>query len=228
MTAEPAAHRVRSLRAGGFRNLARLELTPGPRLNVIAGDNGQGKSNLLEAIHYAATLRSFRGAGTDELVATGSEEAHVAIVSEATPLPRTLEVGLRRGQARSPRLDGKRPRSGLAWLGVLPAVLFHPGDLALAQGGPEGRRTLLDEVLSEIDPTYATTLASYVKALRSRNRLLKDDPVNVRAVTAFDGVLAASGAILGQARARLVADLAPRATDVWHELFETTGTLEIA
>jgi DNA replication and repair protein RecF len=224
----PEAHRVRALRAVGFRNLARLELVPGPRLNVIAGDNGQGKSNLLEAIHYAATLRSFRGAGTDELVATGSEEAHVAIVAEASPLPRTLEVGLRRGQARSPKLDGKRPRSGLAWLGVLPAVLFHPGDLALAQGGPEGRRTLLDEVLSEIDPTYATTLASYVKALRSRNRLLKDEPVNVRAVTAFDGVLAASGAILGQARARLVADLAPRATEVWHELFETTVPLEIA
>ncbi|MBX7192698.1 MAG: DNA replication/repair protein RecF [Sandaracinaceae bacterium] len=228
MTAAPDAHRVRSLRASGFRNLVPLELAPGPRLNVIAGDNGQGKSNLLEAIHYAATLRSFRGAGTDELVATDRDEAYVSIVADARPLARTLEVGLRRGQARQPKLDGKRPRSGLAWLGVLPAVLFHPGDLALAQGGPEGRRALLDEVLSEIDPTYATTLASYVKALRSRNRLLKEEPVNRRAVTAFDGVLAAAGAILGQARDRLVSDLRPRATEVWHELFETTVPLEIA
>ncbi len=221
-------HHLSALRAVGFRNLAPLELTPGPRLNVLAGDNGQGKSNLLEAIHYAATLRSFRGAGTDELVATGAEDARVALRAEASPLARTLEVSLRRGHARQPKLDGKRPRSSLAWLGVLPAVLFHPGDLSLAQGGPEGRRTLLDEVLSEIDPTYATTLADYVKALRSRNRLLKEEPVNRRAVTAFDGVLAAAGAILGQARQRLVADLAPRATEVWHELFETTVPLEIA
>lgn len=222
------AHRVLSLRAVGFRNLARLELTPGARLNVLSGDNGQGKSNLLEAIHYAATLRSFRGAGTEELVATQAEHAHVAVLAEARPLARSLEIGLHRGQARSPKLDGKRPRSGLAWLGVLPTVLFHPGDLALAQGGPEARRTLLDEALSELDPTYATTLAGYVKALRSRNRLLKEEPPNVRAVQAFDGVLASAGSILGQARARLVAELSPRATEVWRELFDAQVPLEIA
>jgi DNA replication and repair protein RecF len=228
---EPAPvepHRVARLRAVGFRNLSRLDLEPGPRLNVLAGDNGQGKSNLLEAIRYASTLSSFRGAGAEELIASGATEAHLHVTARAAPLSRALEVGLFRASPRTPRLDGKRPRSGLAWLGAMPTVLFHPGDLALAQGGPEGRRTLLDQVLSEIDPTYASTLASYVKALRSRNRLLKEEPVNRRAVVAFDGVLAAAGAILGQARARLVADLAPRATEVWQELFETSIPLDIA
>ncbi len=221
-------HRITTLHAVGFRNLGPTELAPGPRLNVLAGDNGQGKSNLLEALRYASTLKSFRGASADDLVQTGSEQAHLRVIATASPLPRTLEVGLARHTPRAPKLDGKRPRTSLAWLGVLPTVLFHPGDLALAQGGPEGRRTLLDDVLSEIDPTYASTLASYVKALRSRNRLLKAEPVNRRAVVAFDGVLAAAGAILGQSRARLVADLSPVATRVWGELFETTVPLEIA
>ncbi len=228
---EPTAtepHRVARLRAVGFRNLARLDLEPGPRLNVLAGDNGQGKSNVLEAIRYASTLASFRGAGAEELIATTATEAHLHVTARSAPLARALEVSLFRASPRAPRLDGKRPRSGLAWLGAMPTVLFHPGDLALAQGGPEGRRTLLDQVLSEIDPTYASTLASYVKALRSRNRLLKEEPVNRRAVVAFDGVLAAAGAILGHARAHLVAELAPRATEVWQELFETSIPLEIA
>lgn len=223
-----APHRITALETAGFRNLGRTSLAPGPAINVLAGDNGQGKSNLLEAIRYASSLASFRGASAEDLVETGVEQAHVRVIAASAPLSRTLELGLSRHQPRSVRLDGKRPSSRLAWLGVLPTVLFHPGDLALAQGGPEGRRTLLDDVLSEMDPTYATTLASYVKALRSRNRLLKQEPVNRRAVVAFDGVLAASGAILGQARARLVADLRPVATAVWRELFDDALPLEIA
>lgn len=226
--ASSAAHRVIELRAVGFRNLADVEVALGPRLNVISGDNGQGKSNFLEAIHLAATLSSFRGAGADEMVALDAEQARVAVQTAAVPLPRSLEVTLSRRAPRVARLDGKRPRSTLAWLGALPTVLFHPGDLALAQGGPEGRRALLDAILSELDATYATTLASYTKALRSRNRLLREEPVDRRAVVAYDRVLAASGAIVGQSRARLVSELALRARTVFEELFDVSAPLEVA
>ncbi len=222
------AHRVRCLVAVGYRNLAELRLEPGPRVNVLSGDNGQGKSNVLEAIRYVASLHSFRGAGTDELVRSGEQRARLAVSADASPLAHELEVELTRGRPRAIRLDGKRPRSNLAWLGALPSVLFHPGDLALAQGGPDARRALLDEMLSELDPLYASTLADYTRALRSRNRLLKEEPPNVRAITAFDALLAAAGTILAQARARLVSDLAPRADRVWRELFDAEVPLEIA
>lgn len=223
--AEP--HRITALETAGFRNLGRTSFRPGPGINVLAGDNGQGKSNLLEAIRYASSLASFRGAPADELVEAGVDTAQLRVIASASPLARTLDVALFRHAPRAVKLDGKRPASRLAWLGVLPTVLFHPGDLALAQGGPEGRRTLLDDVLSEMDPTYAMTLASYAKALRSRNRLLREEPVNRRAVVAFDGVLAASGAILAAARARLVEDLRPVVMRVFHDLFDEGVPLEM-
>ena len=204
--------------ARSFRNLAPLDLAPGPRLNVVFGDNGQGKSNLLEAIHLALSLASFRGAAASELIAHHDASATLALEVNGTPLTRTLKMRLDREKPRQLAMDGKRPRARLAWLDVAPTVLFHPGDLALAQGSPENRRSLLDRVLSEVDPIYGTTLDAYQRALRSRNRLLKADVVDRRAVAAFDPILASSGAVLGQARARLVGELAKVAEQVFDEV----------
>ena len=123
--------------ARSFRNLAPLDLAPGPRLNVVFGDNGQGKSNLLEAIHLALSLASFRGAAASELIAHHDASATLALEVNGTPLTRTLKMRLDREKPRQLAMDGKRPRTRLAWLDVAPTVLFHPGDLALAQGSPE-------------------------------------------------------------------------------------------
>lgn len=194
-----------------FRNLARLELTPGPRFNVLSGDNGQGKSNVLEGLRYVSALDSFRGASSEDLIQVGKDKAELSLLLPASPLPHRLEVRLSRGLARQPVLDGKRPRSTLTWLGVLPTVLFHPGDLALAQGSPEGRRTLLDRILTEMDPSYGVTLRDYLKALRSRNRLLKIEDVDRRAVSAFDPVLAETGARIVRLRTEVLGQLVPHA-----------------
>jgi DNA replication and repair protein RecF len=222
------AIRIREVAARSFRNLASTDLSPGPRFNVFSGENGQGKSNLLEAIHLTGTLTSFRGAGTGELVQHGAESATLGLLLEGSPLPRALKVKLSRERGRSVLLDGKRPRSTLAYQEVARMVLFHPGELELAQGPPEARRTLLDRVLAELEPTYAATLASYVKALRSRNRLLKAESIDRRAIVAFDPVLASAGAILGRARAKLVVELAPVAERAFAEIIGEEVPLRIA
>lgn len=209
------ALRVSELRLHGFRNLESLQLTPGPRFNVLSGENGQGKSNVLEGIRYVSALDSFRGASTEDLIQSGLDRAELSIVTSTVPLAHRLEVRLSRGQARAPSLDGKRPRSTLSWLGVLPTVLFHPGDLVLAQGSPEGRRTLLDRILTEMDPHYGVTLRDYLKALRSRNRLLKMEDVDRRAVVAFDPILASLGAEIVARRDRVLSDLAAPAHDAF-------------
>ena len=185
---------------------------------MLAGENGQGKSNLLEAIRYVSALESFRGAGTDELVGVGEPSAQLLLRAHATPLSRALGVTLASQRPRALVLDGKRPSSGLSWLAVMPTVLFHPGDLALAQGGPEGRRLLLDRVLTEMDPAYGATLGSYQKALRSRNRLLRSERPDRRAITAYDPILAENGAVLAAARHAVVSELAPAAEQVFHEI----------
>lgn len=209
------ALRFEQVFARQWRNLAPLDVVPGPRFNVISGDNGQGKSNLLEALCYLGSLRSFRGAPAEELVVREGESAVIAAKVSGPPAPHTLKVrvhgrvGGSAGKARELALDDKRPRSVASWLGVCPVVLFHPGDLELAQGGPDARRALLDSILGEMDPAYASTLAAYGKALRSRNRLLREETPDRRAITSFDPILAAAGAVLGRARAELVREVAP-------------------
>jgi len=220
--------RVEALVTQGFRNLQRLQLAPGPAFNVIHGDNGAGKSNLLEAIHYLAALRSFRGAHTADLVALDEEQASLQAKISGERAPRKFQIGLDRNRARKLKLDGKRPRSIAHWHGAVQVVLFHPGDLTLAMGGPEPRRTFLDRILEQMDATYSSTLASYTKALRSRNRLLKKEVVDRRSITAFDALLAQAGAIVGQTRAQLAEDLAPRTEKAFREVVGSELPLEVS
>lgn len=211
--------RVVSLRARGFRNLDSLELAPGPHFNVIHGDNGAGKSNILEAIYYLGALKSFRGAKADDLVGLEADRALLEAMLEGGAAPHRLRIEIGRAQRRQLQLDGKRPRSSSAWFQTVRMVLFHPGDLVLASGSAEKRRAFLDRVLEQLDPIYASTLASYEKALRSRNRLLKDDRVDRRSVRAYDAILSKAGAVVGQARRRLVEDLGPRVEKAFEEVF---------
>ena len=211
--------RVTALRAQGFRNLGSSSFEPGSHFNVIHGDNGAGKSNLLEAIYYLGALKSFRGAKTDDLIALGSEQAMIEARLGGGPAPHSLRVEIGRSQRRRLQLDGKRPRSTSAWYQTVRMVLFHPGDLVLAAGSADKRRAFLDRMLEQMDPIYASTLSSYEKALRSRNRLLKDERPNRRSVRAYDAILSKAGAVVGQARQRLIDDLGPRVERAFTEVF---------
>jgi len=208
-----------ALRAHGFRNLQSLAFEPGSHFNVIHGDNGAGKSNLLEAIYYLGALKSFRGAKTEDLIALDSERSLLEATLEGGLAPRRLLIEIGRSQRRRLQLDGKRPRSTSAWHQAVQMVLFHPGDLVLATGAPDKRRAFLDRMLEQMDPIYGSTLASYEKALRSRNRLLKEDRTDRRSVRAYDAILSKAGAVVGQARRRLIEDLGPRVVRAFSDVF---------
>lgn len=220
--------RVSKLRLQGFRNLAPLTFEPGPHFNVIHGDNGAGKSNLLEAIDYLGSLRSFRGAKTEDLVALDADQAVLDAKITGGAAPRRLRIELSPMARRRLVLDGKRPRSTAVWHQSVQMVLFHPGDLALASGGPDRRRAFVDRILQQMDPVYGSTLARYEKALRSRNRLLKEDRTDRRSVRAYDAILSKAGAVVGQARARLIDDLAPRVVRAFSEVFAGDVPLGVA
>ena len=211
--------RVKMLRAHGFRNLAALSFEPGSHFNVIHGDNGSGKSNLLEAIYYLGALKSFRGAKTDDLIALDADDALIEGALESGPAPHKLRIEIGRAQRRRLQLDAKRPRSASAWYQTIRMVLFHPGDLVLAAGSADKRRAFLDRMLEQMDPIYASTLSTYEKALRSRNRLLKDERTDRRSIRAYDAILSKAGAIVGQARRRLIEDLGPRVERAFTEVF---------
>jgi DNA replication and repair protein RecF len=223
----PEALRITGLTLEGFRNLLPLTFEPGPRFNVLFGDNGAGKSSVLEAIGYLAALRSFRQAKKDDMIAQGQRAAHLRARVESTPLPRDYRIGLDRNLGRSVQVDGKKPRSLGGYYGLMPLVLFHPGDTELMSGSPEARRAFLDRVLEQVDPGYARLVDDYTKALRSRNRMLKAPRPEPRSVVAYDDMLAELGARIGSARAELALELKPLVEAHFAEITEQALPLDI-
>jgi DNA replication and repair protein RecF len=209
---------LRHLQVTDFRSWpqADLALEPGP--TVLVGQNGRGKTNLLEAIGYVATLGSHRVATDAPLIRYGCERAlvRVAVVNDDREL--TVELEITAGRANRARVNRGavgRPRDVL---GILRTVLFSPEDLALVRGDPGERRRFLDELLVLRAPRYAGVRADYEKVLKQRNALLKtagkrrtgrEDPYALSTLEVWDDHLAVAGAELLAARLNLVADLAP-------------------
>jgi len=209
---------LRHLQVTDFRSWpqADLALEPGP--TVLVGQNGRGKTNLLEAIGYVATLGSHRVATDAPLIRHGCERAlvRVAVVNDDREL--TVELEITAGRANRARVNRGavgRPRDVL---GILRTVLFSPEDLALVRGDPSERRRFLDELLVLRAPRYAGVRADYEKVLKQRNALLKtagkrrtgrEDPYALSTLEVWDDHLSVAGAELLAARLNLVADLAP-------------------
>jgi DNA replication and repair protein RecF len=208
---------VRQLEVTDFRSweYAKLELEPG--ISVLVGANGQGKTNLLEALGYLSTLTSHRVASNAPLVRHGVARAVVrtAVVHAGRELTVELEITPgRQNRARINRSPVPRLRDVV---GVLRTVLFAPEDLALVRGDPAQRRRFLDELLVLRAPRLAGVQADYDKVLRQRVALLKSagasrrssGAADLRTLDVWDGHLARHGAELLGARLDLVVELAP-------------------
>jgi len=186
-----------------FRNLGNQDLELPPEGVAIIGNNAQGKSNLLEAIYYLETFRSFRGARDEQLVAFGEGVFRVAgtLVPEDGDA-REVQVAAafeRKGKRKKVTVDGVEPdRVGDA-LGRLAAVVFSPSDVELVSGGPGERRRFLDIVLSLSDPGYLHALQEYRRVLQRRNASLKEGLPGA-VVRAWDQGLVRSGAAVAKAR----------------------------
>lgn len=219
--------RLASLSLRGFRNLASQVFEPGPRFDVVSGENGAGKSSLLEAIHVLGALRSFRPCKAADLVQLGAEEARLEASVEGDVAPRRLVVLQPRQGARKVAVDGKRPRSSVAFCAHMPVVAFHPGDLALAAGPPELRRAFLDGILARVEPGYAELATEYDAALRSRNRLLKEERLDRRGIAVYDALIASRGAKVGAARAAMAATLATPVCEAFEDVVGTDAPFEV-
>ena len=212
------AQRVGRVSLRAFRNIAQETVEPGAHFNVIHGENGAGKSNLLEAIYYLGSLQSFRGGKADDLIHLEQNAAAFSCDLHAKPLSRALEVRLSRSGPRRVTIDGKRPRATADWHRAVQMVLFHPGHIRIASAGPDLRRSFVDRILEQIDPVFGPSRATYDKALRSRNRLLKSERVDPRSIKAYDEILSKSGEVVGQSRAALIQDLSPRVTRAFDDV----------
>jgi len=191
---------------------AELELAPG--LTALLGDNGQGKTNVLEAIAWLATLTSFRGAPTEALIREGAERAVIRAEGEREGRAILLEAELvasGRNRVQVNRQPLKRARE---LLGVLRVTVFAPDDLDLVKGGPGERRRYLDDALVASHPRYDALRSEVDKVLKQRNALLKGAGGRLDESAAFtldvwDAKLAESGGALASARQNLLERLVP-------------------
>lgn len=227
---------VEHLSVADFRSWPRADLALEPGASVLVGKNGQGKTNLLEALGYLATLGSHRVAADAPLIRAGADRALVqaAVISGGRQL--VLEVEITAGRANRAKLNRSpvpRPRD---ILGGLRTVLFAPEDLAIVRGDPSERRRFLDDVLVQRAPRLAGVRADYERVLRQRSALLKTagsarragGSGDLRTLDVWDGHLADYGSELLWARMELVAALTPHAIRAYAELAPTSGRLALS
>lgn len=186
-----------------FRNLGNQDLELPPEGVAVVGRNAQGKSNLLEAIYYLETFRSFRGSRDEQLVAFGESVFRVVgtLAPEGAP-DRAVQVAAafeKKGKRKKVTVDGVEPERVGDALGRLAAVVFSPADVELVGGGPGERRRYLDIVLSLSDPGYLHALQEFRRILLRRNASLKDGLPGA-VVMAWDQGLVRSGAAVTKAR----------------------------
>ncbi|MBO3143878.1 DNA replication/repair protein RecF [Dermatophilus congolensis] len=226
---------VTHLWVADFRNYISTDVSLEPGVTFLVGPNGQGKTNLVEAIGYLATLRSHRVASDGPLVRFGADHSVIRAAVSKRGRSTTVEVDIIPGRANKAginRTQVSRPRD---ILGTVRTVLFAPEDLSIIKGDPSGRRDFLDELLVARQPKWASVQGDYARALKQRNALLKKavppggggkktsypkDPYFESTLSIWDDQLAGLGGRLMYARLRLLHDLSPRLKDAYFSVSE--------
>ncbi len=193
-----------------FKNIAQASLTFSPKINCFLGNNGMGKSNLLDAIYMLSFTKSFTGT-SDSLIITSGEDfttARAHYSRHSHHIPEELTLGITRGRRKSLKLAGKEYQRLSQHIGRFPLVLVAPHDIDLVRGAGEERRRWMDMVISQTDPTYLDALIRYNSALEQRNKLLRDGAVDHHLYLAIEAVLDHAAAIIHKARQQWIDTLA--------------------
>lgn len=204
--------KIKKLQLSNFRNYEGVSVTFSDGVNLLYGDNAQGKTNLLEAIFLAATTKSIRGSKDREMIRFGQEEAHICAFTERQEMPHKIDIHLKKSKKKGLAVDGIPIRRSAELLGLLHAISFSPDDLSMMKNGPEERRRFLDLELCQTDKIYCSNLADYNRTLLQRNDLLKQiasNPSLSGTIDVWDSQLVRFGTYLIRARRKLIEELQP-------------------
>lgn len=222
---------VRELDLRDFRSWPELNLKLEPGVTVVAGRNGYGKTNIVEAVHYTSTLSSHRVATDAPLVAAGKPNARVSVTTVNEGRELTTHLLIKPQGANQAQINRTKLKSAREILGVLRTVMFSPEDLRLINGEPAERRRFLDDLAALRTPRLGGARADYERVLRQRNALLKHSNMALRrgysdddgatalsTLDVWDGQLAHFGAQVVAGRLSLIDDLSPHITSAYHSV----------
>lgn len=212
--------RVASIHLDGFRNYEDFSAEFDPGVNVIWGENAQGKTNLLEAIGFLSGARSHRARGDKELIAFQRDRGTITARAESRGREFLMEVQLVRGVRRKLFVNHVKLKTAGELAGIVQTVLFCPEDLALIKSGAAERRAFLDQAICQLRPRYAEALSQYHKLLEHKTRILRDwekNPGLLEVLEDFNEAMARAGALVIHYRAHFVGKLAGRAAQIQRE-----------
>ena len=230
--------RVCSICLDGFRNYTNFSASFDPGVNVIWGENAQGKTNLLEAIGFLSGARSHRARGDRELISFQRDQGTITAQVDSRDRTFLIEAQLARGRRRKLLVNRVKLKTAAELTGIVQTVLFCPEDLALIKSGAAERRAFLDHAICQLRPRYGEALAQYHKLLDHKTRILRDwekNPSLLEVLEDFNEAMARAGALLIHYRAHFVGKLAPRAAQIQRDFsgdreeltlsYQTVGTV---
>lgn len=212
--------RICSISLDGFRNYEDFSASFAPGVNVIWGENAQGKTNLLEAIGFLSGAKSHRARGDKELISFQRDKGIITAQVESRGREFLLEAHLFRGARRKLLVNHVKLKTAGELSGIVQTVLFCPEDLALIKSGAAERRSFLDHAICQLRPRYGEALTQYHKLLEHKTRILRDwekNPGLLQVLEDFNEAMARAGALVIHYRAHFVRKLAQRATQIQKE-----------
>ena len=219
---------LRELYLKDFRNYEELALRDiNPKLNLIVGENAQGKTNLIEAIYFLSCGRSFRSATEERLIKEDSSAAHMAAIYETASGKGKIEAALFNDKKRSIKLNGIPIRKMSEIIGRLNTVVFSPEDMKTVKESPSLRRRLLDIEISKLSPSYYISLQRYAAALKDKNILLKDDRPSFELIDICNEQLAEEGSKIIKKRKEFIDNISAYAAGFHSFLTDERETMSL-
>lgn len=219
--------RIDELRLFQFRNFTEKTLTLCPRINSILGRNGQGKTNLVEAVHFLSLTKSFRTNTLSDLVYHGKKESSVFAKVSGNSGETELGISIESGK-RKVYINGDKAASISDYLGSLYCVSFSPTDISLVKDSPQGRRAFIDRHMVDVGRIQLEDLMHYQRAIKSKSALLRSGPVDPEIIRTWNQIIIESGAKIVSARLEFLSDLESLAKVVYAEVAPEDAPLSMS
>lgn len=218
---------LRRLTLKNFRNIAYdvIDFTDG--VNLLVGKNGQGKTNILEAVSFCSYLKSFRAAKEEQLIKFGEESAYIKLEYEDKGALQSIEITINKEDKKELRHNGITVTKNRDLIGAFLSVIFTPDHLNLIKEGPNKRRSFLDMAICALDIKYTDSLLKYQKILSQRNALLKKENVNDALLEVYDDKLCEEGSYIALKRSEYIKQLEYFAKEIFENISKSNNKLKL-
>ena len=207
-----------------FRNIVRLDWSPDSRLNILIGNNGQGKTSIIESIYLTAYLKSFRSSKNENLILYGKKSSVISIKLTCFGIDKNININIDK-DGKEVRINNKKPDSYQDFFSGLAPILFSPEEIQLIRGTPAGRRTLIDRAVFQGNKNFIQASIDFNRYLRQRNKLLKEERPHQELFPWTQGLIK-TGARVRAERIRYIDRLSPIFKEVYRNLTDNRETAD--